>query len=176
VKIFGLVNLSPLGKLGICVSMIVITTRPGVCQDTLPSGWRKPTLTQANEDWRKKSATRFLVVKGDFDGDGHEDLAELLVSDTGKRPGLFVSLSSQHGGWQLLHNAGGSLGDLGIRMVRPKKYETLCGSDPSACAPDTPKAIDLVHIAIEFFSYGRTSRFFYWDKTTQSFRNVPMGD
>jgi hypothetical protein len=176
VKIPGLVKLSRLGKLGICVSMIVITTRPGVCQDTLPSGGRKSTLSEANGDWRKKSATRFLVVKGDFNGDGHEDLAELWVSDTGKRAGHFVSVSSQHGGWQLLHNAGGSLGDLGTRIVRRKKYETLCGSDPSACAPDTPKAIDLVHIAIEFFSFGRTSSFFYGDKTTQSFRNGPMGD
>ena len=47
-------------------------------QRTLPAGWRLPRAVEATGAWRKKSPTRFLVVRGDFDGDGREDVAELL--------------------------------------------------------------------------------------------------
>src|SRR4030081_3006757 len=87
-------------------------------QQALPAGWRKPTPTEAIGSWRKKSSSRFLVVRGDFDGDGRDDIAELLVSDSGKSFGLFVWLSSQRR-WQSIHGADAPLGNLGIGLVLP---------------------------------------------------------
>jgi hypothetical protein len=180
VKATAIVKPSFLAQLGISLAMIVLTLRPAFSQDTLPDGWRKPTLAEANGDWRKDNATKFLVVKGDFDGDGQVDLAELLVGDSGSRMGLFVRLSSRNGRWEPIsesvHEFDKPLGAFGIRIVHPEKYETLCGSDPSVCAPDTPKVFDLGHSAIEFFSHGRASSFFYWDQTAQRFRSLPIGD
>jgi hypothetical protein len=144
-------------------------------QLTLPSGWRRPTTAEAAGQWRRKSPNGFLVVKADFDGDGQKDVAELLVEEKGKRGGLFVRLSGENSGWQSLHQFQG-LFDLGIRVVRPGKYETLCGSDPSVCEPETAKALDLKTSAIEFFSYEKTSTYFYWDPKTRKFRAAPMSD
>jgi hypothetical protein len=91
-------------------SMAQVSTQP-----TFPAGWRKPTPSEAIGAWRKKSPTRFLVVRGDFDGDGSDDAAELLVSDSGKSFGLFVWLSSQRRR-QSIHGANALPGDLGIDL------------------------------------------------------------
>ena len=142
----------------------------------LPQGWRPPTVTEARGQWRNKSRTRFLQVSGDFDGDGKPDIAELLVSSSSKQFGLFVRLSSQHNEWQSVHEADGPLDRLAIAIVHPRKYMTLCGSDPSVCAPDDPRSLDLKCSAINFFSYGINSSFLYWDQKARKFRVVPMSD
>src|SRR6185437_11407953 len=154
----------------IAYSIAQVSTR-----QTLPAGWRKPTSAEAKGAWRKKSPTWFLVVRGDFDSDGRDDVAELLVSDSGKSFGLFVWLSSQRR-WQSIHGADVPLGDLGISLVLPKKFDTLCADDPSVCAPGTPATVDLKNKAIEFIAWGEASSIFYWDSSAQAFRNAPMGD
>jgi hypothetical protein len=151
-------------------SMAQVATQP-----TLPTGWRKPTPVEATGAWRKKSPARFLVVRGDFDGDGRDDIAELLVSDSGKSFGLFVWLSSLRR-WQSIHGADAPLGDLGISLVLPKKFDTLCADDPSVCAPSAPATVDLKSKAIEFFAWGVASSIFYWEPSAQAFRNAPMSD
>jgi hypothetical protein len=145
-------------------------------QESLPDGWRKPSRAETAEAWRAKSATRFLVVRGDFDGDGQEDLALLLVHDAGKRVAVFARLSGQPNAWQMIHEAGASVRGLGIKIARPRNVETLCSADPSACAPETPKTLQLVHPAIEFFVWGEASSIFYWDAAAKEFRNIPLSD
>ncbi len=162
-------------KRGTCFVFFAFLTY-AFAQEKLPEGWRKPMPSEANEAWRRKSRTGFLVVRGDFDGDGKQDVAELLVNDSGREFALFVRLSSQHEAWQSIHGGRAPLADFGIRLVRPGKRDTLCGDDPSVCAPDTAKSLDLANSAIEFFTYGEASSIFYWDKTAKRFRAAPMGD
>jgi hypothetical protein len=150
-------------------------------QDKFPKGWRTPTRVEATGDWRQKSRTRFLKVTADFDGDGKPDVAYLLMNDSPKRFGLFVQLSSQPGDWQLLHqgylrSSVSGFPDLGIDVVRPGKYDTLCGDDPSACGPDTPGTLNLRTSAIEFFAYGETSTYYYWDRKAKKFLGLAMSD
>src|SRR5205823_5890090 len=108
--------------------VVVLFSALAVAQE-LPQGWRRPTLAEVKGQWRTKSGARFLQLSGDFDGDGKPDIAELLVSSSAKRFGLFVRLSSQHNEWQSVHEADGPLDRLAIAIVHPKKYVTLCGSD-----------------------------------------------
>jgi hypothetical protein len=158
-----------------CILIAVLFSAAAVAQD-LPQGWRRPTLTETKGKWRNKSRTRFLQVRGDFDGDGKTDIAELLVSSSSKQFGLFVRLSSEDNEWQAVHKANGPLDRLGIAIVHPKKYVTLCGSDPSVCSPDQLRSLDLTNIAINFFSYGSNNAFLYWDRKAQKFQSVPMSD
>jgi hypothetical protein len=158
-----------------CILIAVLFSAAAVAQN-LPQGWRRPTLTETKGQWRNKSRTRFLQVRGDFDGDGKTDIAELLVNSSSKQFGLFVRLSSQDSEWQTVHKADGPLDRLGIAIVHPKKYVTLCGSDPSVCSPDQPRSLDLTNIAINFFSYGSNNAFLYWGRKAQKFQSVPMSD
>jgi len=148
-----------------------------VLAQELPKGWRRLTRSETSDVWRRKSPTRFVQVKGDFDGDGESDVAELLVNRSGQQCGLFVWLSSQSNQppkpiWQ----ADKGWGTIGIQAVRPGKYETLCSSDPSECEPQTPARVNLKNFGIEFFSHGETRSFVYWDGATKKFLWVPIGD
>jgi hypothetical protein len=160
----------------LCLLSAVLVTAVVSAQESLPPGWRKPVPSEVKGAWRSKSRARFLSVKGDFDGDGRADLAEILVSASGKKCSLFVRLSSENGRWQSVHDLGGGPGEIGIDLVKPGKYETLCYADPSICAPDAPQVVNLTTDAIGFFSYGSTSSFFFFDSSTKEFRAAARSD
>src|SRR5215510_278573 len=95
-------------------------------QETLPQGWRKPVAAEVPGDWREKSPAKFLTVRGDFDGDGKVDVAELLVNQAGTQFGLFVKRSAAPGWEQLEKGQIRQLDNLGIDLVKPGKHETAC--------------------------------------------------
>ena len=170
-------TLSSRAKRGICILLFATASYSISAQSTLPPGWRRPSPVEVSAAWRRKSPTRFLIVKADFDGDGHTDVAEILTNESEKRCALFVRLSSGNGEWMTLWKGPAvELRNVGISMVRPGKYDTLCGDDPSACNPETPKSVDFEHNAISLFFEGETSSFFYWDRKTKKFNSVPISD
>jgi hypothetical protein len=145
----------------------------------LPSGWRRPSPTEASGPWRDKSQTRFLVVKSDFDGDGKLDTAELLVNPLTNQFALFVNLAST-GKWQLINKPFDlkSLDRFGINHVKPGKYETACGKGYGdwACAHGEPDWLKLSNPGIDFFYTESSDSIYYWDQQSKEFREVVMSD
>jgi hypothetical protein len=170
-------TLSSRAKRGICILLFATASNLISAQSILPPGWRRPSPVEVSAAWRRKSPTKFLIVKVDFDGDGHTDVAEILTNESEKRCALFVRLSRGSGEWITLWKGPTvALRNVGIRMVRPGKYDTLCGDDPSACNPETPKSVDFEHNALSLFFEGETSSIFYWDRKTKKFDSVPISD
>jgi hypothetical protein len=161
----------------ILIFLTAILSPTAVAQG-LPRGWRRPTQTEVAENWRMKSYTRFMIVKGEFDGDGKVDVAELLVGRSVQQCALFVWLTSQHNNpsGPIWHADQEGLINIGIRLAHPGKHETLCSSDPSECEPQTPAYVNLKGNGIELFSRGATRSLAFWDVTTKKFRWVPIGD
>jgi hypothetical protein len=149
-----------------------------VAQD-LPKGWRRPTKAESSDDWRNKSRSRFLVVSGDFDGDGQPDVAELLVNPSRKRWALFVKLQST-GRWQRVgdENEMEWFGGMGIHLVKPGKYETACGKGygEDFCAHGEPKYLTLATDAIDTFKAESADSIVYWDQKRRAFRFIQMSD
>jgi hypothetical protein len=171
--------LSLRAKRGTCCLLVILGACAALAQERPPDGWRRPTGTESADEWRQKSQTRFFVVRGDFDGDGKPDLAELLVNPTSKKFALFVKLFSV-GKWQQLGESYdlGSLQRFGINLVKPGKYETACGKgyDDSFCAHGEPDYLTLGHPAIDFIYTESSDSIFYWDTKTRRFREIAMSD
>jgi hypothetical protein len=87
-------RLSSLAKRGICIAWIMLTVSSVFGKDIFPKGWRRIALAEVADDWRQKSPTRFLLIKGDFDGDGRPDISELLLNPSANQFALFVKLAS----------------------------------------------------------------------------------
>jgi hypothetical protein len=123
-----------------CILIAVLFSAAAVPQD-LPQGWRRPTTSEVSDKWRAKAPTRFVTVKADFDGDGKADTAELLVNPSRHRFAVFVKLGSNET-WQRIGDEIEVkwLGEMGINIAKPGKYETACGKgyDDSFCAHSEP--------------------------------------
>jgi hypothetical protein len=163
---------------GVCVCLLGGLSGFAVAQNP-PSGWRRPSASQVSSAWRQKSHGKFLVVRGDFDGDGKSDRAELLVNDSANQFALFVRLASSEK-WNRISQPFdlSLLGNNGIDLVKPGRYKTACdkGYGDFACAHGEPEFLDLSTAAIDFFQAESSDSIFYWEGATKSFRETLMSD
>jgi hypothetical protein len=144
----------------------------------LPSGWRLPKReeeTFSADDWRSRDRDRFLVVRADFDGDGKEDEARLLVSSDGTKHGLFVFLASG-APIRLFEGDARMLKAMGIHMLEPGTHETACGKGYWDCEPGEPKALELRNPGLVYFKEESAASVFFWSPTTRDFQRIWLSD
>ena len=93
--------------------------------------WRAPTAYEIGSSKSHKS------VSADFDGDSKPDIAHIRVSKTGKLSALFVSLSSRQGAAVQLGEPleASTVSYMGVAIVPPGKYLTVCGKGYMDCKP-----------------------------------------
>lgn len=145
--------------------------------DALPSGWRRPTKAESAQEWRAGSPHRYLLAKGDFDGDSLPDEAALLVG-TVKRDLALVVVLGRGGAPVVLERFDevAWLDVMGVDLVMPGKYETACVGCCPECEPEEPPSLSLEHAAVELFKQGSATSFFIYDPATKGFRRVWIGD
>jgi len=132
-----------------------------------------------NPEWRKENAELYLTAKADFDGDGENDMASILVNDKEDKIGLFVTLTSQKNASPILLE---SISDkqiikkVGIQVALPDTYKTACGKGNSACKSDEPAEIQIDHPAINVFQPESANSFFAWDSKLNGFKKIVMSN
>jgi hypothetical protein len=143
--------------------------------------WRTPTKSELADDsgWRKEDANLFLIAKADFDGDGKEDEASLLINDKENKMGLFVTLSSQGKAKPILletiEDKKRIIG-MGIKAAKPGKYKTACGKGYWDCKKGEPAELNLKMPTIDLFQYESANSYFVWDTKTKKFKRIWMSD
>lgn len=169
-------------RISLC-AWLFLAACSGVPTD-LPEGWRFPTDAELDgQSLRKDSNWKYARATGDFDGDGVDDTAYLLKSETASGQGLWVRLSSHRSDdWRVLDEIhwGEQYPDaslaMGIETVPPGKYESACGKGYWDCASDEPAAIDVETAALRYFMFDSASSVFHWDAETGVFKRTWTSD
>ena len=156
--------------------LLVLATATSAKDDS----WRPPTNAElgsaADQKWREAEPDRFLIVRGDFDGDGKADEARLMVRGDGKAFALFVKLAARAEAEKLDEFPDLSrLPNLGIKRVAPDHYPTACARGLD-CAEDEPRYIDLRHDGIDYFRHDQFNRYYYWNDSRHEFAHVGIND
>jgi hypothetical protein len=148
-----------------------------------PDGWRYPNESDYNGDWQdfRKNTPVPFHVHADFNGDGFDDYAWLLLPTKGVGWGLFVFLSQKSGKPSIIKliedDTTVHYTRYGIALVNPGKYETCLGKEYDlGYPPDEPKVLVLTKPAINFFLYESANSFYWWEEKTQSFRSTCISD
>jgi hypothetical protein len=144
----------------------------------LPAGWTKPPANLTGQQFREKDPNHFLVVKGDFDGDGVQDKALLLVNHHTQKMGFFVCLTTATGcDWHRLEVMDIAFLDvMGIAKVKPGEYESACGKGYWECGKGEPEKLRTKRDAVEFFKDESASSVYVYNPVTRKFVSVATSD
>lgn len=146
-------------------------------QGALPNGWREPTTQEATlegDQLRTRSTNDFLSARADFDGDGKEDVARLLVSPDGKKYALFVMLGSGNK-IQLDQKDVVLLKTMGVDVLPPKTYKTACGKG-YACEEGDPKVLHLKKPGLLYFKDESAESVYFWPSSSSEPKRVWLSD
>jgi len=148
---------------------------------SFPSGWRLADRADySTEDLSFLNNRVPNRVESDFNGDGINDDARILLNDIEKKFGLFVFLGKKEGGYKTIKLVE-YLKDtvklyMGIFVITHGKHITACGKGYGNCAPDEPKELTLRNPGINFFQFESASSVFYWDPEKNEFKRVWLSD
>jgi hypothetical protein len=120
------------------------------------------------------------VARGDFNGDGAEDAAMLLVSLHRHEVGLFVFLTRKNHSYKAYRldviKDINYLQVMGVAKVSSGAYKTACGKGYWVCKPSETPMLSLKQEAIDFFKVESANSYFYWDRKKSTFRRMWMSD
>lgn len=166
----------------VSVVIFVIVTLPSCHKDNMffPQGWRVPVSSEINDDWRKKDINKYLIISGDFNDDGVNDEARILVREDGSGLGLFAFVSQADRIFKpyLLDEIKDMrfIHAMGIMKVSQGLYKTACGKGYWACGPNEVPEILITNDAIDYFKTESANSYFYWDKGGKTFKRIWISD
>jgi hypothetical protein len=138
----------------ILTTALLLALLTSVClSEEMPVGWAKPPAKLTGQEFRRKDPNHFLIVTGDFNGDGVQDKALLRVNQQTQKLGFFICLTTATGcDWHRLEVMDIAFLDvMGIGKVKPGQYETACGKGYWDCRKDEPTTLSTKRDAVEFF-------------------------
>jgi hypothetical protein len=128
--------------------------------------------------WRNDSHGPYLSVREDLDGDGKQDLAELVVSEAENALAVRVLLSSlpDRAFFAAREPTADAAAVMGLGVVVPGEYKTACGKGYWVCEAGEPAVLSLAHPTLDFFRFGSANTFLVWSREEKSFKRVWMSD
>jgi hypothetical protein len=165
----------------ILIATIIMLSSVSFAQSIeLPKDWRIPNSTDVYHPDNDRSINKYqyLKVLADFNGDKIIDTAYLLINDKTKKMGLFVYISkgTSYVLLKLYETENSYINNMGISLVLPGKYKTACGKGYWECAKAEPAVLDIKLPAINYFIFESANSYWYWNKSSQSFKEVTISD
>jgi len=149
-----------------------------IAQADIPQGWRTPKsqeIVYEGDTWRNENPSKFLEVQADFDGDGKNDDAKLLVSSNGEKYGLFVFLGSGKT-VRLTQEKTVHLQVMGIDLLQPGAHKTACGKGYWECKKGEPETLHLGTPGLLYFKSESAASVYVWSSSAKGFYQVWLSD
>jgi hypothetical protein len=152
--------------------------------------YRLPSAQDLVDHWAEHAREHGgppVFVKGDFNGDGREDLAFLLPPRGAVPPrqvgfGLFCLLSASSGSFRLVtveEDRYSYTWIHGIGAQPPGTYTTYCGAsrlDPPPECKGQPAEVTVKHQIIHLYAVEKADVFYAWDQRAKTFRRFQISD
>jgi hypothetical protein len=145
-----------------------------------PFGYRFPSEKDIIDDWKELKSP--IQVNADFNGDGIEDHAWILLKQNGSGWGVFVFMGRKNGEPRIIkleeYNGASPAQSYGISLALPSNtiWKTACGKGYFECKPGEPAEIQITLPSIEFCLIGSSCYLFMWNKGLGSFRKIQSSD
>ena len=164
----------------ICIFYLTIMSLQCQMVNKFPAGWEiasKINYSSENLNFSNNIAPSYLSE--DFNGDGINDNAWILINRKKDTFGLFVKLGNTD---KMIKLEEYQINDpdheinMGISVIKPGKYLTACGKGYWECTPDEPPEIEIIWPSINFFLYESANSYFYWDNNKKKFNRIWISD
>jgi hypothetical protein len=136
---------------------------------TPPPGWVRPTDAELQgPDFKARASKpgKALAVQADFNGDGKQDSAELLIKRGSQTFALFAFLSGAPEPIQIVTSKLEFLERMGIEIAPPGRYVTACSRGLDSADPKCErgaKTIDTKRPSISYFMFAGLADNLYWN-------------
>ncbi len=137
--------------------------------------YRVPHVSDLVFGW--KSHRTCWRAKADFNGDGLDDTAALLVAKAGRGFELVVVLGAHKRPKDVLvlEEGPGVAQGFGVAVARPGRYRTAAGKGYDTGDGDPPE-ITLGLPAIDRYHFESWNGYWYWDSGAKRFKYIAMSD
>jgi hypothetical protein len=148
---------------------LALSAHGAASAQTLPPGWTRPTDADLQgPDWKARQAKpgKAIAVEADFNGDGKQDSAELLINRRAQSFALFAFLAGQPEPVQIVTSRLEFLERMGVAISPPGRYETACARGLDRTDPKCErgeKSIQTKHPSISYFIFASGADNLYWD-------------
>lgn len=177
-------GLKKMKKLLIAITLMMLflhATAHSQTKALFPSGWRAAEKSDYSaEDLSFINNRVPNHVEADFNGDGINDNAWILVNEAENKYGLFIFLGKKGGSYKIIklseYQKETDKLYMGISLIEPGKHQTACGKGYWDCAQDEPKVLTLRNPGINFFKFESANSVFYWNSIKKEFKRIWLSD
>ena len=146
--------------------------------------WRFPDESDVRYDWKiyRQEGSKFYTVSEDFNGDGEQDEAWILIKKDNSEWGLFAFLNADSSEQEIIELDRTKMTDfnpqgMGLDLTPPGNHITLCGKGYRwACKGDARKFVNTKYPAIGYFMFESAVSFFFWNEDIARFERIWISD
>ncbi len=158
------------------ISMAYAQTKP-----SFPKEWRPASKSDYSEEDLSFMNHRVPNnVHADFNGDGLEDSAWILVKDIEKKWELFVFVGKKADEYELIKLDENKMTTdklhMGLSRIPKGKHKTACGKGYWDCSAGEPEILNLKNPGIDYFVFESANSVFYWDNHIKGFKRIWLSD
>lgn len=167
----------------IATSLLVIiltgcVTSKNTTDLNIPDGWRVATKEDAIDDWAVYNSPNRVVA--DFNGDGKNDLAEILIGNKGQGYLVLAQMSdgSEIKSFKLDEDVNGVAQTQSIHLAEPSDevWESACQKGYWDCAENEIRQFKIIKPSLMHCYIEKACTVYMWSDRNKNFTKIRLSD